>query len=905
MIGLPLKESTRAAALDGALSFSILLQNQRELTLDTAQSSVNGLLSAILAAPADYGRLLEAANTAFATQSDAALRLSQPPWAPASTTVQEAIRTSLDQAYAADLDAAKSGASQALVLATGAKTNAASDSTAEAWAGVLEHDAARLLDALAALAANQDASGVGTIASTREEIADVLQQAQARLVGLENQSPAPTTQIASTRQVIAAAQATLAAADQARRTASSALTGPAGNPPTTFQLTTSTPPPTYLSTWGDSGAITLTDETGKGIVITSEGKVDTLPPSGDGWQFKTDSTFLLPDGTKITVSPGSPATVLATRGQQQLQITALAPGLAPTVALSASGGLEADQAQNDGYVFQMGASQQAWTLSGALLGGNAGNREVVATTPLTNEQVVDVTNVTLDPALVAKLQSLGIDPAAFDANHDGLFNNEELRTLVTALDSAVTGASIRFESAIKTASTASDSLLRLNQFLEKVLDDADRHQAKREESVAQDREQLLQIQRDLEESRAALLAAAATKPATGAPASNSVNVLSTARVVLNELKSFGSETQAENSPSMPIPSSNVLHGLNSGAFDPSASSAQLLQSFRRAERLLSGLGGGNSRRVLEPPPQNPGAEQGGVVGPTPNPSAPGDIIPSALPPTGTNATALNPLAPPDTESPAAVSPESIPTPASSVEPASRFGSPMTGQDLSATPGPETDASPNPRASFVKPTSSEVSELQTPLTGTEAPLPFPATLTPVPPGLIPPASAANEPVVQAEKTPKEDVGRTAPPTRIPATAPSGLTPLPGTGYPATGPDTNVAPDPTFGSSDGFIREFRRRLDQHVGTHREQTARAQLLQSSVREVVEHFVTLVSKDEELRQVINGDDLSDDQRRDLKTKVADLERNLGLSWGGDPVKTPDGEANLTARVLNSGMMI
>ena len=49
----------------------------------------------------------------------------------------------------------------------------------------------------------------------------------------------------------------------------------------------------------------------------------------------------------------------------------------------------------------------------------------------------------------------------------------------------------------------------------------------------------------------------------------------------------------------------------------------------------------------------------------------------------------------------------------------------------------------------------------------------------------------------------------------------------------------------------------------------------------------------------------VSDAQRAAFKGQVVALERELGLTWGGNVAKTPQGEANLNARVLASGMMI
>lgn len=115
MVGLSINESTRTAASDGALSFSILVNNQRELTLSSAHSAVTGLLSAIRTAPEDFAKLLDAAADAVATQETAALKLVQPPWAPASQQTTEAIRAQLNAAFAQLLANARNQATQARI----------------------------------------------------------------------------------------------------------------------------------------------------------------------------------------------------------------------------------------------------------------------------------------------------------------------------------------------------------------------------------------------------------------------------------------------------------------------------------------------------------------------------------------------------------------------------------------------------------------------------------------------------------------------------------------------------------------------------------------------------------------------------------------------------------------------
>ncbi|PTY07820.1 hypothetical protein DB347_06235 [Opitutaceae bacterium EW11] len=936
MIGLSINENTRAAALDGALSFSVLLQNQRELTLGSAQSSVTGLLSAIRSAPTDYASLLQTAQDAFQAHIDSGNKLTQPAWTDTPAATRDAIDAAVSQALSDQLATAQATANAALAQADAARNGTTSPSEERTLATSIDDAAATILNALAGISSNQDAQAALALASARSQAANALQQAQTLLTTLLAQNPQPAARIASVQATISAAQSVISVADSAGQLASGALAAAAGSTPVSQQLSTDTPPATFLTTWGDSGIVSLTDASGQGILISPDGKVDTIPPSGNGWQFQNDSTFLLPDGTKVSVSPGTPASILATRGQQRIEISNLQSGQSPTTQRFTSGGLAADAARNDGYVFVMGADPRQWTLSGAALGDEA-NREVVGTTPLQNEQTVDVTNVTLSPDLLAALQSLGVDPAAFDENHDGRFNTRELQTLVAALESTIQVVQGRYQGALSNTSTAIESLLQLNEFLEKIIAESDRRQENRQKVSAEERDQLQQIQSDLTQARSGLRAPA---PSATAPQPNSgAEVLATARLVLNQVGALapGSGPGAESRK--PATESPTNLSASAPSTEPGSAPSGLSQALRRAERLLSGLAGGPGIfRLSDTPLAQPGtvgtAPSSGEPLPQPGPtpqsvdsgaaafaSAPtpgAPSVPAPLPGPFANESTPPPSILPDGTSPAVFSAPLQPV--------------LTGIDVSTQPVvPASEKTPVLSASQTRPSEPSPSHtapeplvvgssLQNPgsVPGSSDNLPpTPLPLVPSGPNPLPnltPASTAFAPLA-ALPTQFFPSGSSASSRTTPVSAdsaPSQIEPsLPGRLHSAPPELTvNIAP-PATGSPEAvspreaFSRELGRRIGQHLSTYREQIATARQLQNQVRAVVEQFLVIVGKDEQLRQVFNADDLSDDQRANFRGKVESLERELGLTWGGDPAKSPQTDANLNARVITSGMMI
>src|SRR5690606_21345052 len=128
-------------------------------------------------------------------------------------------------------------------------------------------------------------------------------------------------------------------------------------------------------------------------------------------------------------------------------------------------------------------------------------------------------------------------------------------------------------------------------------------------------------------------------------------------------------------------------------------------------------------------------------------------------------------------------------------------------------------------------------------------------------------------------------------------PSGT--APSNSHTTAAPIPSAPPRPSSESGAPTPREFRRRLDSHLAVHREHVSRMRQLQDELRQVVTQLVNLVARDDQLRAVFRADDLTDDQRSAFKSQVVELERELGIDWGGAMERTPQGEARLQARVL------
>ena len=247
---------------------------------------------------------------------------------------------------AAAIAAVRADATAALAAATSATTLAAAASTELSLANDVATAGNLARTALSQLSSGHDALATDSATTVAANVTTALAAAQALQARLQNDPTPDTTRLAAVAAVISAAEAVLAVATATSAAASTPLATAAGLTPSTYKLTAASPPTTYLSIWGTSGAVSITDGIGVGIVITPDGRVDPTPAAGAGWQFLTDATFVLPDGTKISYSPGTPATLLATRGDLSIEIGGLAAGQVATANSGNTAGRTLDAARN-------------------------------------------------------------------------------------------------------------------------------------------------------------------------------------------------------------------------------------------------------------------------------------------------------------------------------------------------------------------------------------------------------------------------------------------------------------------------------------------------------------------------------------------------------------------------------
>jgi len=516
MSGISSGDYYRIAQVDGALAFNMLLGETQELVSNSAMAGLRGLRESMGtgAEISDLSRQLEQVKSSL----DAAVRAEENNrFSPAGQDVTLAVANAVDTSLRSLTGGVLDSANGAVDLANDAADNGGSAAARAKEAAALNKQAAddlaagdsqagrtgatsALLEAGLAVAEAQEEVAAATelrneardrlgdldadLEAARnadqpnpESIASLTKERDAALVSLN----AAEQTVASAQSVEAAVQAVEGAAQDTLALANAPIALIDSENPTVFDLDNGY----ALSAWGDSGFWTLTDANGEGIIVSPDGQVDPLDGSGEGWQFSNTSTFVLPDGAKITVTPGSSAFLQVTRGNALLEFSDLAPGASPSVNGPRKGGRAADGQQNDGHIFTTTGAGSQWKSGSSLLGA-AGNREQVATDPIENELKIDSLDVEIPEEVVAYLGRFGFDLGAYDHDGDGKLNAQELALVVEFLAAAAESVSDLHRKVLAGTAEGVAALFELNLFLEGLMRDVDESQQERRNLSAEE-----------------------------------------------------------------------------------------------------------------------------------------------------------------------------------------------------------------------------------------------------------------------------------------------------------------------------------------------------------------------------------------------------------------------------------
>jgi len=355
-----------------------------------------------------------------------------------------------------------------------------------------------------------------------------------------------------------------------------------------------------LATWGDSGYTTLTDASGAGILIRPDGTTDTLNGGSQGWKFNNTSTFVLPNLTKVTFTPGSPASILLDRGIHTFTITGIQGGSYPSVSsYTELNGRDVDLTSNDGHIIQLDGNANTWSNNGNRLGDNPYQREVIAQNAITNKLKLDPTDVSISSDLTTFLGQIGIKPTDYDS--DGKLNNVELSEVAVYITSYLEQMQAAYETAMQNVVKANQALEELNEMLDTLRREASNRSDARSSENAEASAALKNIEKRLVAALQLLQGTGETQPSPlpGGIEASAERVLSQ----LTEVTQQGGLKNVTSSVVTPPGTGTRSDVSGQTGTTPSTQTDALGDSLRRASRLLSGLLGGGNLNILDLPPQ--------------------------------------------------------------------------------------------------------------------------------------------------------------------------------------------------------------------------------------------------------------------------------------------------------------
>ncbi len=196
---------------------------------------------------------------------------------------------------------------------------------------------------------------------------------------------------------------------------------------------------------------TITDANGNHTRIWGDPHVSEGDSDGSkNWDFQEDASFVLDDGTKISVGVKDIGhgegyvvtdTLTITKGNQSLEVTNIAAN-DPQIGQPSLDGAEMDASTNDGHVFMMGDQVDDWTYQqggGREIGADGWENVTSDVGAIEHEQsagVNDQSNINnvLTQDEIALLDELGIN--IFDNSNLGALTPTELQNLNESIKSS-------------------------------------------------------------------------------------------------------------------------------------------------------------------------------------------------------------------------------------------------------------------------------------------------------------------------------------------------------------------------------------------------------------------------------------------------------------------------------------
>lgn len=183
---------------------------------------------------------------------------------------------------------------------------------------------------------------------------------------------------------------------------------------------------------GDKQEWTITGPDGNETRIWGDPHVDE---NGDGttdWDFKEDVSFVLPDGTNITVGTkdwGNGMTVTdsltITKGNQSIQVTGIADNN-PQIGEPGLNGFELDAQTNDGQSFYMGNDASEWHTEG---GDRIEGDQAMGTDQTIHEKEEDI------PIMSEEMKKfLDDNGISYPESEDGTFSADDWSTIITNME---------------------------------------------------------------------------------------------------------------------------------------------------------------------------------------------------------------------------------------------------------------------------------------------------------------------------------------------------------------------------------------------------------------------------------------------------------------------------------------